>query len=371
MQHARSVLVFLLVASGCSDPGAGAVDAAVAQDAASADAAGAVDDAGPVAQDAGGAGLDAAPDADAGIVTLDACPTTGMGAIHAPGPCFVLTPQDAGSSSAGDNATVDHYALEPAGTARGVLVVFLNASLASPARQVGDPDTSFYGTLAAAGFHVLALSYRSTAVVGAICRDDAACFGPTRRAIVLGTVEPGAATSLADMREDEGVVFRLDGALAVLARARPSAGWDAFSNAAGADPATRIVWSSVIATGHSQGGGHAAMLGQLFGLRRVVQLSSTCDAVGATPAPWTAASETWATPPGTSFVGFAAETTFAADGTAITGDLICPSHRAVWDNMGMDPSRQHDDALVCPTGGAHNASIGCTLNASRWAALFE
>jgi hypothetical protein len=315
----------------------------------------------------GGAALSQLPRSSA----LASCPASGNGAIVAPGPCFVFTPAQAGASTLGANANTNHYALEPTtANARGVLVVHLNGSLGSPAGQVATPNQNLYSALAADGFHVLGLSYRSTAIVGTLCRDDAACFEPTRRSLVLGTLEAGAPPALDDMRADEGIVARIDAAVRLIAGARRAGRWDQFIDTNGSEPATRVRWDRLIASGHSQGGGHAAFLGLLFPVRRVVQLSSTCDAVGATPAPWTAARSPWATSPATAFVGFAAPTSFSSSGVATGGDTICPAHLAVWQNMGLALSRQHDDASVCATG-AHSATIACTANAARWARLYE
>lgn len=321
-----------------------------------------------------GASVDAAidPEVDGGP-PIRACPSSGPGAIVAPGPCGVFTPAQAGASGEGVNADVLQYALEPVGTPRGVLVVQLNGSFGTPAGQIADRDVNLYSTLAQAGFHVIGLAYRSTATVGALCAGAPECFAPARESLVLGTYVDGAPSELADVRADEGIVWRLDAALSLLVAARPSGGWASFVASTDAtDAADRIAWSAVIASGHSQGGGHAAYLGRLFPLRRVVQLSSTCDAVRGVPAPWTRASEPWATDPAERFVGFAAPTTFAVDGTPTSGDTICPFHAAVWANMGLDPSRRQDDAEICgATGDTHAASIACVDNAPRWASLFE
>ena len=317
-----------------------------------------------------GLGADAATPVEAGSV-LSRCPTSGSGAIVAPGPCFVFTPASAGSDSAGDNATVDHYALEPGALARGELVVFLNASMATPAVHIADPTTNLYATLAAAGFHVLALAYRSSAAVGVLCGQDAGCYGPTRESLIRGELVAGADGTLSDIREDEGILFRLDAALRVLAAAGLQTGWDRFVGTNGSSLERRIAWAHVSVTGHSQGGGHAAYLGRLFALRRVVQLSSTCDAAAGMPAPWTAASEPWATSPAGAFYGLAVPTTFNASGMPNGGDITCAYHAAVWTNMGMVPAHEHDDAVTCTGQPPHLSVIQCPINAPRWAPLFE
>ena len=118
-------------------------------------------------------------------------------------------------------------------------------------------------------------------------------------------------------------------------------------------------------------GGHAAYLGRLFALRRVDQLSSTCDAAAGMPATWTAASEPWATSPAGAFYGLAVPTTFNASGTPNGGDITCGYHVAVWTNMGMAPAHEHDDAVTCAGQTPHASVIQCPINASRWAPLFE
>ncbi len=392
MRACSLLLVSLSVVSlGCSSevsqgadvapatgPDAG-LDAAAAPDAAVSDAAEGGPDADlPAAQvepDAG-AGPDAAqpPDAarpvDAGA-PLTPCPTSGAGAILAPGPCVVFTPEQAGASAQGDSATRAQYALGPSGAAKGALVVQLNGSLGTPAGQIAEPARNIYNAASEAGFHVLGLSYKSTLVVGQVCANAPACFEPTRLTLILGTYQAGTPAVLKGIRPDEGIVFRLEAALRLLAARQPGGGWDQFlTNPTASDPAERIAWPKVISSGHSQGGGHAAMLGKRFPLRQVVQQSSTCDAVDGAPAPWTAAATAWATDPATRYVGFAAPTTLVNGKPE--GDTLCPYHLAVWQSMGMAPANQHDDAATCGvTGNTHGASIGCVENYARWKALFQ
>ncbi len=219
---------------------------------------------------------------------------------------------------------------------------------------------------------MLVIAYRSNSVIALLCGADPACYALARRTVVLGAYVDGAPAALSDMRDDEGIVQRMDAALQLLAKARPGKGWEQYSASPGdVDVTKRIAWSKVIAAGHSQGGGHAAFLASLVPLRRVVQLASTCDAVGAAPVPWTSAGNTWALSPATGFVGFAAPTTFDAAGKPSGGDIFCPQHLKVWQNMGLDPSRMHDDAAVCGVAGnTHLAAIDCVDNYAAWGTLF-
>jgi hypothetical protein len=306
---------------------------------------------------------------DAGSISLGRCPTSGPGALVTSGTCWVFTPAAAGADPAGQNATRPNYAVEPSGAASGQLVLILNGSGGSPGQLVVDPTRNLLNAAAESGHHVLALAYRSDQAVAVLCARRSDCFGPTRNTLVTGAYTSGADTSLADIREDEGIVPRFAAALGALAAARPGSGWASFlSNGARDAAAGRIAWERVIVSGHSQGGGHAAYLGKLFAVMRVVQFSSTCDAPAGTPAPWTAADSGWATSPASAFFGFSAPTTFTGD-VPSGGDLNCPYHLAVWRHLGMDPSRELDDATGCAGVGPHGASIVCSVNYPRWVAL--
>jgi hypothetical protein len=287
------------------------------------------------------------------------------------GACSVFSPASAGASPLGQNAGRMNYALEPPGPARNTLVVLLNGTGSSPSELMIDPSRNLFTSALESGNHVLAVAYRSDAALVQMCSGRADCYGPSRNTLLTGVFAPGADSSLADIREDEGIIPRIDQALRALVAARPNAGWDAFiASAAASQPASRIAWPRIIAAGHSQGGGHAAYLGKLFPLIRVVQLSATCDAPAGVPAPWTAANSGWVTSPAAAFFGFSAPTVFT-NGVPTGGDLNCPYHLAVWQNLGMPLSHQADDAASCMGAGPHVTSIFCGLNYPRWVALFR
>jgi hypothetical protein len=283
----------------------------------------------------------------------------------------VFSPASAGASQAGQNANRLNYALEPAESARRTLVVLLNGSGSTPSELTIDPSRNLLTAAVESGNHVLAVAYRSDVSLIRICGGRPECYGPSRQTLVAGVLTPGADSSLADIREDEGIVARIEQALRTLINRRPQGGWDAFVTGAAAGPVSdRIAWQRAIVAGHSQGGGHAAYLGKLFPLMRVVQFSSTCDAPAGVPAPWTAAQSPWATSPATAFVGFSAPTVFT-NGVPSGGDLNCPYHVAVWQNLGMSAANQADDAATCAGLDPHPASILCSANYPRWSALFK
>ena len=305
-----------------------------------------------------------------GPVAMQACPTFGPGAVTSAAACWVFPPASAGASPFGQNANRLNYALEP-GTPRGTLVVLLNGSGSFPSQLTTDSGRNLFTSALESGNHVLAVAYRSDVAIARMCdssRPD--CYGASRRTLLTGVFAPDADPSLAGIRADEGIISRIDQSLRHLAVGRPQAGWDVFiARPAAPEPADRIAWQRLIASGHSQGGGHAAYLGKLFPLIRVVQLSSTCDAPAGVPAPWTDAGSVWITSPAV-FFGFSAPTVFT-NGVPTAGDLNCPYHLAVWQNLGMPPSQQADDAATCPGIDPHVASIFCGANYPRWVALFR
>ena len=310
-------------------------------------------------------------DGDMGPVAMQPCPTSGPGAVASAGACLVFSPVSVGASPAGQNATRMNYALEPSGSARRTLVVLLNGSGSYPAQLTIDASRNLFTAALQSGNHVLAVAYRSDVSLIAMCgstRPD--CYGPSRRTLLSGIFAPGADGSLANIREDEGIIPRIDQALRALVAARPQGGWDAFINATATTPAERIVWQRMIASGHSQGGGHAAYLGKSLPLLRVVQFSSTCDAPAGVPAPWTDANSGWVTSPASAFFGLSAPTVFT-NGVPTAGDLNCPYHVAVWQNLGMPSSQQSDDAAVCAGIDPHAAPIFCSANEPRWFTLFR
>ena len=385
----------LVGASACGGSSAPAPDSAIdagspapvssnppSSDASAAPVGTVADDGGAPTGEPSDAGTDGGASADAGTdgapiapVSLATCPTTGPFAFEASGAsCFAYTPVDTGEPATGENATQPHYALRPTGAAPTTLLLFLIGSGGHPSHgTAGNPSLNVYGAAVADGDAVLSLSYANMESIGDLCGVHDDCYFPTRESIILGQNEPDAAL---EATPDEGIVDRTVKALRYLAAGDPAGGWDSFltSTDATADPAAAIDWRKIIVAGHSQGGGHAAAIGKLFPVSRVVQLSSTCDSVGGTPASWTnGATGTWVTAPST-YLGFAAPTTLEADGGLI-GDTTCPAHAADWKSFGMLPANQMDDANTCgedgTTSSTHGASLSCALNYPVWLTLFK
>lgn len=254
-------------------------------------------------------------DATPAATPLRPCPASGKGAVAGPF-CYLLTPAESGLPAAGVNAAVDQYALRPASGARGKLLLFFNGSGGSPiAGTRGTPAQNFYATARAAGLHVLAVSYRSDNAIGTLCKGSDACFWPTRETILTGAFQPGASPTLSAIADHEGAYARIAAGLKALAERDPQGGWDGFVDPAAAKPSEQIRWTKVIASGHSQGGGHAAAIARSFAIDRVVTLSSPCDQTLAGPATWLNAAKTaYATSPAAAFHGLGRRATAFARG---------------------------------------------------------
>jgi hypothetical protein len=301
------------------------------------------------------------------------CPTSGSGGVLAPDTeCLLVTPAQTGASTTGQNATVTSYALAPNAGGSGKLVLFFNSSDSHPAAMVASPTQSFYTAATSLGHSVIAISYASQQIIGALCATDA-CFAATRETIIAGEFKSGASATLEGIQLDEGIVWRVAALLRWLAANDSSHGWSTFlvPSSSSLPPDQQIAWSRIISVGHSQGGGHAAMVGKLYSVLRVAQLSSTCDALDGTPVTWTSASNgSWMTNPN-GFYGLAAPTTFTGD-KPTGGDTTCPYHTAVWTNLGMIVARSNNAAATCGmTGDTHGASIGCADNFAAWQFLLE
>jgi hypothetical protein len=302
-------------------------------------------------------------------------PDNGPGAISVSGAsCYVFTPAAAGALAAGVNADENDYALVPAAGATGHLVVFLNGSFGHPAGVIVDPVNNVYTAAIAAGDHILGVSYRSDDSIGMLCNNDDACFLPTRLTVVTGSAQTGAADEVADITQTEGIHSRVALALAYLATADPAGGWSQFINAQvdpSVHPGASVHWRSVIVAGHSQGGGHAALLAKLHSVARLVTLSAPCDNFGGTAASWLLPDTTWRTSPAAFGYGFAAETTFNSNGTPIGGDTTCAYHAVAWSALGYDPARTFDDAIICAGQNGHSSTIKCPQNMARVQSLFQ
>lgn len=209
------------------------------------------------------------------------------------------------------------------------LVLFLPGSGATPAQY-----SLLLQHWAARGHAVIGLSYPNTTAVGRLCEGQfatAGCFGQVRQEILTGE----DANKLVTIPPQESVFARLSALLTYLEAEHPADGWGRWL----ADGAP--VWANIVVTGHSQGGGHAALIGKQVAVARVVMLAATEDtAASGLPA-------TWITDPGVT-------ATARYFGFDHSHDPFWESNLANWSALGLN---QHGALVdVDGAGGSFAAS---------------
>jgi len=166
--------------------------------------------------------------------------------------------------------------LNPTCTQKGTLVIHLVGSFDNPA------NTRYFPALAANnGYKVINLKYPNNIAALSTCDEstDPSCFEGYRAEIVYGT----EASSAVDVDASNSIINRIEKLLRFLDENYPSENWDNFINNSG-----EINWSSIILSGHSQGGGHAAYLAKRSAVQRVLMFASPNDYSNhfSAPAPW-------------------------------------------------------------------------------------
>jgi pimeloyl-ACP methyl ester carboxylesterase len=138
----------------------------------------------------------------------------------------------------------------------------------------------FCDMAAGMGYHVLALSYDNAHNIRKLCQQskDADCYLHIRQEIVLGN----DASDLISVSADASIEQRLRDALIYLSTQDAYGQWSQFLKG------TQIQWASLTVAGHSQGAGHAALLGKRYALQRVILIAGPNDyhTETAGPADW-------------------------------------------------------------------------------------
>ncbi|HMB94327.1 MAG TPA: T9SS type A sorting domain-containing protein [Rhodothermales bacterium] len=167
------------------------------------------------------------------------------------------------------------------------------------------------------GFHVINLRYPNDDAVNALCRNasDPACYEQVRLEIIDGTDR----SDLVDVDRPNSVENRLVKLLQYLDDRFPTEGWNQYL-----DDQNEPVWATLVVGGHSQGGGHAGILGKTHKVDRVVMFAAIdYDASRNEVAPWI--SQKGVTPP-SAYYGLGHER-----------DILVPPGRLVpgWEAYGM------------------------------------
>jgi hypothetical protein len=177
---------------------------------------------------------------------------------------YRITPST--TDAAINNWNNPHYAYVPTGTAKNVLLVHFVGTGGSP--QVSRRWLQYAATM---GFHSIGIMHSNDETIASLCGNstDSACYEKVRREIIDGTDR----TTLVAVNRTNSIENRLAKALQYLQRTAPaSENWAQFLTA---DQTPK--WSLVIVSGHSQGGGHAAMIAKWNTVQRVIQFASVAD----------------------------------------------------------------------------------------------
>ncbi len=184
-----------------------------------------------------------------------------------------IKPSDTDPLIATFNADSHYVYFNPAVNAQQILVVHLPGSFGEPKRA------TLFGTLSAnLGFHSIGLMYPNVPTVGSFCTNstDANCFEDVRREIVEG-VDYSTEISIA---AEESILSRTRKLLLFLKSNYPSENWGQYL-----DANNNLNYPKIIFSGHSQGGGHAALIAKYYPIKRAICFSSPKDWRNITDAP--------------------------------------------------------------------------------------
>jgi uncharacterized protein (TIGR03437 family) len=198
-----------------------------------------------------------------------------------------VAPKDTDSQI--DTDLENHYvALNKSVTGRNQLFVFFPGTGAVPFNYLQIANLA-----ADMGYHAVGLNYPNPMTVSTLCAlaTDLDCYGNVRREIIDGTDR----TPLVNISRANSIENRLIKLLVYLHDRFPTEGWGRYL-----EGGNQIRWETVVVGGHSQGGGHAAVIGRYQSVVRVVMLASLdYNNRAMQPATWVARPETTpnATPP--------------------------------------------------------------------------
>ena len=178
-------------------------------------------------------------------------------------PCRGYSISPAETDPAISSALFDHYVVNnPWVARRGVLFLFFPGTNSRAANY-----KMLCETAADQGFHAISLQYVNSVSVNTKCTGGRSleCYENLRREILFGSdFSPHANVSRPNSAEN-----RLIKLLRYLAERYPLDGWEQYLTAQGVPR-----WSMIMLAGHSQGGGHAAMLGKYYSTSGVIMFAS-------------------------------------------------------------------------------------------------
>lgn len=160
-----------------------------------------------------------------------------------------------------------HVVIPPLTPAQGRLFLFFPGSFGQPINQ-----QLILEQAALHGYHAIGLRYPNRWTINSLCEPsaDLACFEQTRSEIISGVDQ----SPLLNITPANSITNRLIKLLQYLQRSAPDEGWGQFLDSNG-----QPQWARISASGHSQGGGHAALLGKQVALARVCSFSAPADSL--------------------------------------------------------------------------------------------
>ncbi|MGH7595205.1 MAG: T9SS type A sorting domain-containing protein [bacterium] len=175
---------------------------------------------------------------------------------------WFIPPKDTDSEITTDLAA--HYvALNQSAAPKNQLFLHFPGTAVTPSAQ-----QQLANTAADLGFHVISLNYPNDQAVNDLCggqNTDLDCYAKVRLEIIDGIDR----TPLLNITRPNSIENRLIKLLAHLPSRAPNAGWAQFL-----ENDSTIIWSSIIVSGHSQGGGHAGIIGRYHRVARVIMFAA-------------------------------------------------------------------------------------------------
>ncbi len=186
----------------------------------------------------------------------------------------LIDPRDTDPSI--DESTERHFvAIDPSNRSQEKLFLFFPGT---------DGFPGVYRTLsthaADLGFHSIGLNYPNDRAVNILCAlaINMECYERVRLEILDGTDR----TIAVEVERRNSIENRLVKLLQYLETNRSGEGWDRYL-----DPQGEIKWEEIVVAGHSQGGGHAAIIASQHVVERVVMFASLdYNNLRSVPAPW-------------------------------------------------------------------------------------
>src|SRR5438132_1456910 len=257
-----------------------------------------------------GCNLDKAPVGPRGLAFDESLAPAAPLVLH------VIAPQ--ATDPAIDRFLDDHYVwLDTTARTNHKLFVFLPGTVVGSATPQRPAQFQLVQQEAAQlGYHVIGLMYVNSGGIAQACPTDpdpAACYENARLEVMDGIDR----SPIVDVNAANSIDNRLTKLLEYLAAQYPDEGWSRFL------AHDKPKWSQIAISGHSGGGGFAAMIAKVRVVARVVLFAAVTDSIGTQSVPWVTTHQT----PSDRYYGLAHDR-----------DSFFRPIRASWDSLGMAAS---------------------------------